>query len=278
MAFPRLEPLRELAQRRSVLSRHLEVVGPSVFAEELEPLLLRAAEGHRDGREVAIAITSWVAHTVAAVGHSPLVEVAEIAARRGCVLTYLAANESCARKALARRGRLAEVGIDRWQSIVPFRRRQPDQSAVDWRAQNLWMDQRFRQRFGWAAAPGYLERRRAHHEPDFIGRLLDHACCRIGDAVVVAARRPTTLAMVVVIATRDRWFSEPRVREALMANPFSPPAILHPLSFAASNVELASLASRIDHPTGRVARAILTARHHADPARAVETQSEPHAD
>jgi hypothetical protein len=274
MAFPRLEPHRELAQRRSVLSRHLDVVGSSTFAEELEPFLLRAAEGHRDGREVAIALTSWVAHTLATHGRSPLIEVAEIATQRGLALTSLAAKESRARKALARRGRLAEVGVARWQSIVPFRRREPNQSAEDWRAQNLWFDQRFRQRFGWMGAPGYLERRRAHHEPDFIGRLLDHGGCRIADAVVIAARRPTTLAMVLAIATRDRWFSEPRVQEALIANPFTPPALLHPLSFAASDVELASLASRIDHPTGRAASAILAARHHADPARASEANTD----
>ena len=61
-----------------------------------------------------------------------------------------------------------------------------------------------------------------HHDPIFVGRLLDQRWITARDVVTVAARRPATPSIVLAVAVRDRWFCMAEVREAIAENPYTP--------------------------------------------------------
>jgi hypothetical protein len=59
-----------------------------------------------------------------------------------------------------------------------------------------------------------------------VEKLLDQRWLRLRDVVLIAARRPTVPALAWAIASRDRWFFQAPVREALAQNPFSPTSLV----------------------------------------------------
>ena len=61
-----------------------------------------------------------------------------------------------------------------------------------------------------------------HHSAFTIGRLLDDPAVRERDVIAIAARRPTTPAIVRELTSRPRWMQLPNVRAALLANPCTP--------------------------------------------------------
>ncbi len=75
-------------------------------------------------------------------------------------------------------------------------------------------------------ATGTLEPLRMHHRPRVVEKLLDQRWLRLRDVVLIAARRPTVPALAWAIASRDRWFFQAPVREALAQNPFSPTSLV----------------------------------------------------
>lgn len=75
-------------------------------------------------------------------------------------------------------------------------------------------------------ATGTLAPLRMHHRPRVIEKLLDQRWLRLRDVVLVAARRPTVPVLSWAVATRDRWFFQAPVREALAQNPFSPTSLV----------------------------------------------------
>lgn len=86
---------------------------------------------------------------------------------------------------------------------------------------------------------GALEPLRMHHRPRVIEKLLDQRWLRLRDVVLIAARRPTVPALAWAIASRDRWFFQAPVREALAQNPFSPTSLVLALlpAVTASTIE-----------------------------------------
>lgn len=258
--MPLLAHLGDLAQRRAALARHLAVVGAERFAEQLEPLVWRATQGHGDGRETAVAMASWVAHSLDAEGRSPLVAVGEAARARGLELLATLAVDEPAEKRLGRRGRLADVGVARARSLVPGRtRRDPGEPVEAWRERTVWTARQRGYRFA-GAAYHELERFRMHHEPSFVARVLDARWARLRDVVVIASRRPTTPAIVLAVATRDRWLADARVQAALVTNPFAPASLVNALLPVASEADLVDLASGGAHARRRAAAQVLLAR------------------
>jgi hypothetical protein len=84
-----------------------------------------------------------------------------------------------------------------------------------------------------------------HHRPRVIEKLLDQRWLRLRDVVLIAARRPTVPALAWAVASRDRWFFQAPVREALAQNPFSPTSLVLALLPAVT----ASTASRLARST-----------------------------
>ncbi len=64
-----------------------------------------------------------------------------------------------------------------------------------------------------------------HPSAEHTRRLLAEPALSPRDVVAMAARRPTTTELLVEIAACPRWVKRAEVREALVLNPFTPPAI-----------------------------------------------------
>jgi hypothetical protein len=102
--------------------------------------------------------------------------------------------------------------------------------------------------------------RLVHHPSAFtIGRLLDEPAVRARDVVTIAARRPTTDAIVRQLTSRSRWMQVPAVRVAILENPFTPTRvslILAPTCLA----RLGAIASANVHPLVRELTRLLRGR------------------
>jgi hypothetical protein len=198
--------VRELAGRRGVLDMREASGGPEALAVELEVLFEDARAGSTRAREAAIAVASWIAHR--AVERPRLLEPIRAAAvRAGLPLASALLSPAEATASLASGGRLAEVCLP---ARKPFTVPHDDTQSGRLRFYGT----------GW----GFQRREqlRRHPDPVMVGRLLDESWFRLGDVLVIASRRPSVPAIAWAIATRDHWFGRPRVRDALVANPFTP--------------------------------------------------------
>jgi len=70
-----------------------------------------------------------------------------------------------------------------------------------------------------------VDRALAHPDPQVVARLLRGPALRLGDALAIASRRPTSDAIVREITGSLRWMARTEVREAIVANPFVRPRI-----------------------------------------------------
>jgi hypothetical protein len=234
----RLRASRELPLQRVVVATRLRA-GASRLAAELEVLYTHAARGDQDARAATVGVASFVAHVLAAGNDGALASIASAAREADLPLVRVVFADGPPDSALARGGRLAEVGVAVQHSLAV-------RDGVD----------RYRMRL-------QVERYRAHHDPTFIARLLDARWLRVRDAVLIAARRPTVPAMALAIATRDRWMRHAAVREALAANPYTPAQLALALLPSVSESELAvwSTDRASEGVVSRAAAAILRSRH-----------------
>lgn len=227
--------------------------GHERFAEELERLL---DPMHLPGEARRDAIFACMLHLVR-TDDAELDELASVAARAGSseVARLLGGPADAACRALAPGGRLADVGLARTTRLVarfdyvvdeivgePPPLEAWEEPAPTEAPDFPWDDPPFDPRVHWpereqAVEPRWhsltlppnhvLLRRRAaqlarHPDPFTIGRLLDAPATRLADAMSVAARRPTTRALVQELVKRDRWISRLEIRAALASNPFTP--------------------------------------------------------
>jgi hypothetical protein len=223
----RLAGLRDIAVARGFLADRFATLGPPGFAQELEPLVARAAAGIDRERTAMVVVASWIAHACARGEEARLLALGAAAAQAGLPFARVLFGEGETR-AIARGARLAEVPLPVFANIsgLPWPR-------PAWLSVQEWQEWRA----GLARSPGSrrwmmrprTERARMHHDPVFIGRLLDQSWLFERDAVVIAARRPTIPAIVLAVATRDRWFRFASVREALGENPYAPPMLARAL-------------------------------------------------
>jgi hypothetical protein len=224
----RLAGLRDVAVGRGFLADRLATLGPAAFAGELEPLVARAAAGNASERAAMVVMASFIAHVHARGEEARLLAIGAAAAEAGLPFTRALFAEGEARAALAPGARLADVGVPVFADLSGLPRRPyPGQSVQDWRATRAWMSQGLGGRL--RVMLPKAERVRFHHDPVFIGRLLDQPWVSVPDVVIVAARRPTLPGIVLAVATRDRWFRWAEVRAAIRENPYSPPLLARAL-------------------------------------------------
>jgi hypothetical protein len=216
----RLGALRDLPLARAFLERHLASVGPSAFARDLEPLLQRAALGAALERDAILPLASWIAHALAAGEQGRVVAIGAAADPEQEPFVHATFRQAEARATLLPRARLADVGIPVFANLLGITARMEGEREEEWRARSAWIRN----------SPGVQAwrmqslgpRLRMHHEPIFIRRLLDQRWISTREVVMIAARRPTVPAIVLAIATRDRWLCCAPVRQAIAENPYTP--------------------------------------------------------
>jgi hypothetical protein len=243
----RLAGLRDLAVARGFLADRCATLGAPSFAQELEPLLARASAGHERERGAMVVVASFIAGACARGEAARLHALGAAAAEASLPLTHALFAEGEARKTLAPRGRLADGSIPVFADLSGLPWPKPAwQSAKEWREMRAWC----------ARSPSAplrsmlprVEQMRAHHDPIFIARLLDQRWISERSVVAVAARRPTVAAIVLAVATRDRWFRVAAIRRAIEENPYAPPLLARALRVAGSR------ASALAAPAGESAR------------------------
>ena len=201
-----LHAVRELAGQRGVLDLREANGGADALAVELEVVFEDVRAGSTRAREAAIAVASWVAHR--AKDAPQLLEPLRASiARARLPLASAVFSATDAAASLAPGGRLAEVCVPARQPFTV-----PHRDTPSGRLRYYGTGWGFHRR----------EQLRRHPDPVMVGRLLDASWLRLGDVLVIASRRPSIPAIAWEIATRDRWFARPRVRDALVANPFTP--------------------------------------------------------
>ncbi|MFO0617491.1 MAG: hypothetical protein U0414_33150 [Polyangiaceae bacterium] len=215
--------VHDLGLRRALLDEAL-ASDAAALASDLEEVFSAAAMGEGPSRDAALAVASWIGRVLARGDRAALAPLHAAAASLERPLVAAIFAPRPAARALARRGRLAEVCIPARRSLDPFA------------AGPLGRGARGAPPLAHRLREMLVHRHREHPDPIFIGRLLDAPWIRTSDAVAIAARRPTSEEIALSVATRDRFFREPPVRLAIASNPFSPPELRAALS-AAMRVE-----------------------------------------
>jgi hypothetical protein len=215
---------------RAFVAGRLAALGPAGFAREIEPLLGRASAHERERRGLWVT-ASFIAHASARGEDAQLAAIGAAAAEAGLPFarSLFDGSTACApRASLSPGARLAEVGIPVFADLsgIPTRP-YPTQTAREWYEMRAWFLRSPGARL-YRVRPS-VERWRLHHDPVFIGRLLDQRWLSLRDTVWIAARRPTIPAILLAVATRDRWFCFASVREALGNNPYTPPMLARAL-------------------------------------------------
>ncbi len=222
-----LRAVHDLAIGRALVRERFANVGAAAVAAEIEPLLSDAALGDQEARARRfLAMASFVARALAEGRGEALDSIGEAAAESSLGRFVFAGGPA---RALLPRARLFEIGVATYADLRLFpHRRQPDMSEADWRELRVYFERSpfARELFGRRLREPF----RRHHDPIFIGRLLDQRWIPAADVVAIAARRPTVPAITLAVATRDRFFVVPAVREAIAENPFSPAPLARCLS------------------------------------------------
>jgi hypothetical protein len=220
-----LTALPDRAVARAFLSDRLSTLGPSVLASELDALIESATRGQTIERAAMIALASWVAHLLATGDTESIPALSAAATNDGRRFAEATFASSQPRKTLASGGKLAEVGMPVFMSLtgIPPFRSSMFESQEAYKSHRAWL---LMNRGMQIYAFRFLrEAARRHHDPIFVGRLLEQRWMALPDVIRIAARRPSTKAMVLTIATRDRWLKRSEVREALAENPYTPSAL-----------------------------------------------------
>ncbi len=197
--------LPEAAQRQTVLGERLAQHSPAAAAGLIDSILRGAISGDASSRDAAVALALWILAEPAASTTLTAIRDAASADERHAVAAILGTGPG--RCAIAARGRLAEIGIA-VEGPLGIEPRAP------------WQPQRQLHR---------RSRLLAHHDPRMIRRLVMQRWIRCRDVVAIAARRPTTEAILREVCASPRWMLHAEVREALAANPFTPAGVVLPL-------------------------------------------------
>ena len=84
-----------------------------------------------------------------------------------------------------------------------------------------------------AGPGGALSRRLRHHDPRYTARLLaGPGYLRLTDVLRMASRRPSTAGHVRALLDSE-WIGQPRVRRAIVENPFTPGGVAASLLMSA---------------------------------------------
>jgi hypothetical protein len=209
----KLTALPSLAMRRAVLRERI-VARPESAVREIDALVRAARSGRASGQQGALAVGSALIHLYREGSARALGPLREAAAREGLPLAAALLGGGPSPRALPRLGRLREVC---------FSERRELRFWAHGRDRDL--DHFWRHHLRLLGVGPLLP----HPSPVLIGRLLRERWLPLRAVLVIASRRPTSEAIPLVLASHDGWLVRLEVREALVQNPFTPPAVALPL-------------------------------------------------
>ncbi|MEP7121520.1 MAG: hypothetical protein ABJE95_11440 [Byssovorax sp.] len=219
--------LPEAALRQTVLGERLAQQSAASAAALIEQILRGAAAGDPSSRSGAVALTLWILAEPAGSAIVARIREAALAGGRLAVAAILGAGP--ARCAIAARGRLAEIGIAVEGPLAIL-----VEGPMAFMYRPAWRRLLTRTR---------LHQLLRHHDPRMIRRLVASRAILLEHVVTIAARRPTTAAIVREICASRRWMLHAEVREAIAANPFTPADVLLALLPTLPRIELRRLRS-----------------------------------
>ena len=212
-----MQGLPEAALRQTVLAERLTQQRPGAAAALIEQILRGARAGDATSRDAAVALSLWL---LAEKESSAIVaQIREAACADGRLAVAAILGTGPGRCAIAARGRLSETGIA-VEGPLGISFRSPWQASRDLVR---------------------LHRLLQHHDPRMIRRLVASRWIRREHVVEIAARRPTTEAIVREVCASPRWMLHGEVREALASNPFTPASVVRSLLPTLSRIALRRL-------------------------------------
>lgn len=233
----------DATQRHSALEARLQVVGADAFVHDLDATWRAALRGDAQARTATVALATWLHALRASPLHAALRDASEGA---GLTLAGALLAAGPARRELPGRAWRAEQTLARHVAFVlpPFRRprlRVPIFGLAAVRGGGVQIHR------------GQLAR---------LLRLLDEPNVTLRTVVGIATERPLEGAIATALAAHPRWWAERAVRDALVANPFTPSTLVLPLLptvFRHQLVRFCAPVSRSD-ALARAARIILEVR------------------
>ena len=198
----RLRSLSGLAVRRGAW-RGLARRKLASLAEVVDGMLGRVVAGDGDASDALLAFGSWVIGEREEGRSGAVEQLRRSALEAELGLVALLLTDPPPFKALAPRGRLHDSNHP--MGLQTFR--DPERQWL-WRYEP-WLR-------GWERSVARVDR------PEVLRHALRNRRLRESVVVEIAARRPTTPALLRDIVLRDEWLTVPAVRRALVMNPYAP--------------------------------------------------------
>jgi hypothetical protein len=239
----KLAALPGLAVRRVILREHI-LASPREAAREIDALLRAARNGRPDARQATLALASALVHLHRDGRAGVLAALWEAAVLEGLPAVAALLDEEPEHRTLPRRARPHEVCFGERGMLRFWPMAHDGLLHCHWELRLRILG---------------VDRLLDHPSPILMGRLLDERWLPLDKVLIIASRRPTSGAVAMEIACHDRWLGRIEVREALVDNPFTPPAVALPLL---PTVSAGVLRRHRDTgaPLGRAAGAVLDAQ------------------
>jgi hypothetical protein len=191
--------VRTLGMRKAIVGERLDAL-PSVDAAALIEGLLVRAFSHQGARDALVGMAAWQVELRSSGRLGRLERIRDAVLPLGMAAVAALLDDAPAHKRLPPRGRLREIGMPERLHLRTL------QSGCHSPFHRL----------------RFIEQVCLHQSPVMIRRLLAERSVTPRDALMVAARRPTTAAIAFELALNERWMGRASHREALALNPFTP--------------------------------------------------------
>lgn len=264
-----MDAICDIRMRTRLIMEQAATLPPHQTAPWLHHLTQFAIQGHPSAQQAWLALALGITLARHPQRTDPLAwcqPTQQAALQQGHLLVAQLLTEGTARQTLSPRGKLREPSITEAHSLQLRTHHQglahkaPDGKlrfpSPPKTTQSIY--RRMHQRFG----PN-LQRALFHPNPNVVQRLLQQPWLQQRDALIIAARRPSTPEICHTLATQERWMVKAPIRQAIVMNPFTPLSLTLPLLPTLGRTGLQTLLQNpVVHPTTLdCARRLLTLSH-----------------
>lgn len=193
--FRRVLSVADAPLRRRQVERHFTTVDAETVADHLQAVIVRAARGEARANELLFPITEFI--------------------------NSATVPEALALEAIDLAGRDADLHGVSWLLLEP-----PPARVIDQRALTKMASQGqslgHRKSEAGRSDPRTLDRLTRDDHPMVIERLCMNPRVQESHIMTIVTRRPTLPELIATVAASPRWYQRPRIREAIVHNPYGP--------------------------------------------------------